>query len=204
MQAGDADGTEAVPAGIPAARLLRRDREQLHRHRAVGRRGMHDGRNTAATTIGRPCTPRQNRTFTLTAPMHKHTVDQSRAGSRQGAVSYATLVGERAQCRSARHSWESARPRCGARMTILSVAPVSRCAWPCLLKVPALARDLWVLHRLARRCHTGRLHDQLRTGGPAGSREGTPLPPPAEGGSRPGRWFAAVADHPRRRARALT
>jgi hypothetical protein len=51
MQAGDADGTGAVPAGILAARLLRRDREQLHRHGAVGRRGMHDGRNTAAKTL---------------------------------------------------------------------------------------------------------------------------------------------------------
>jgi hypothetical protein len=42
---------------------------------------------------------RQNRTFTLMTPMHKHTVGQSRAGSRQGAASYATLVGERTQSR---------------------------------------------------------------------------------------------------------
>jgi hypothetical protein len=34
---------------------------------------------------------RQNRTFTLTARMHKHTIDQSRAGAR-GAASYAKLV----------------------------------------------------------------------------------------------------------------
>lgn len=87
-------------------------------------------------------------------------------------------------------------------MTILSVVPPSRCAWPCLpqgfrpgarsmgISPPG---DGGILAGCMISCAAGR---------PAGSRAGTPLPPPARGGSRPGRWFAAVPSYPRR-ARAL-
>jgi hypothetical protein len=72
-----------VPAGVSAARLLRRGPRSASPsggHGPVRRARRAEHRRHGDR--GRPC-PRQNRTFTLVSPMHKHRVGQSRAGSRQ-------------------------------------------------------------------------------------------------------------------------
>ena len=70
-----------------------------------------------------PTGQRQNRTFTLTAPMHKHTVSQSRAGRHQGRSDTSKSLDNRALTRRYARMQNFRLPPVEACRTGLSGAP---------------------------------------------------------------------------------